>query len=92
MGHHEKAITAAITAAGNKLGPTETPLVELAKVLARQMDAAGPDPSTRLTAAYLSCLKDIRRALADTPPTAASTNSRLAQLRANHARRTQPVE
>ena len=89
MGRHEKAMNAAIKAAGNKLGPTETPLVELAKVLARQMDAAGPDPSTRLSGSYFSCLKDIRRVLADTPVAATPANSRLAQLRAIHAHRTQ---
>lgn len=37
-------------------------LVELCRTLARQMDAAGEDPSTRLTAAYLSALKDVTRA------------------------------
>lgn len=36
--------------------------VELARTLARQMDAAMPEPSTRLSAAYLSVLKDLAKA------------------------------
>ncbi|MBW3091331.1 hypothetical protein [Bifidobacterium miconisargentati] len=35
--------------------------IELLRTLARQMDAAGDDPSTRLSAAFLSALKDIQR-------------------------------
>lgn len=36
--------------------------VELARTLARQMDDAMPEPSTRLSAAYLSVLKDLAKA------------------------------
>lgn len=39
--------------------------VELARTLARQMDAAMPEPSTRLSAAFLSVLKDMQRARPD---------------------------
>jgi hypothetical protein len=43
------------------------PLIELCRTLAGQMDEAGKDPSTRLTAAYLSALKDFRRAVVQLP-------------------------
>lgn len=58
------------------------PLVALLRTLAAQMDAAGVDPSTRLVAAYLSALKDMRRAIAELPP-ARSGPGRLEALRAN---------
>ncbi len=92
MTTHRAAVETAIAAAGAKLGPTDQPLVELLRILADQVDAAGPDPSTRLSAAYLSALKDLRRTL-DTGPAAAGPGpaaSRLAQLRAVHMR-TLPV-
>ncbi len=92
MTTNRAAVETAIAAAGAKLGPTDQPLVELLRILADQVDAAGPDPSTRLSAAYLSALKDFRRALdsgsTNTAPTA--VGNRLAQLRAIHGR-TQPV-
>ena len=37
--------------------------VQLARTLARQMDDALPEPSTRLSAAYLSVLKDLLKAV-----------------------------
>ena len=89
--NNRTAIEAAIAAAGARLGPTDQPLIELLRILADQVDAAAPDPSTRLSAAYLSALKDFKRAL-DTRPTAAPSpvGSRLAQLRAIHGN-TRPV-
>ena len=42
-------------------------IVEVARTLARQMDAAGREPATRLTAAYLSALKDLHRAAPQSP-------------------------
>ena len=80
------ALESAITAAGTKLGPCDKPLVELLRLLADQVDAAGSDPSTRLTAAYLSALKDFRRALDNAPANANPANNRLAQLRAIHGK------
>lgn len=44
-------------------------LVELCRTLARQMDAAGAEASTRLTAAYLSALKDVSRVARCAKPT-----------------------
>jgi hypothetical protein len=55
-------------------------LIELCRTLARQMDAAGDDPSTRLVAAYLSALKDFRRAAMALPPIRTGP-SKLDQLR-----------
>ena len=87
MNVHRDAVAAAIAAAGNRLGPTDRPLLQLLQTLAEQMDTAGPNPSTRLSACYLSAVKDLRRALdlgpAATVPSAAG--NRLAQLRAVHA-------
>lgn len=47
--------------------------VELARTLARQMDAAMPEPSTRLSAAYLSVLKDLAKAGDGTAPESKKT-------------------
>lgn len=57
------------------------PLIELCRTLAGQMDAAGTDPSTRLTAAYLSALKDFRRAVVALPHIR-SNPSKLDEMRA----------
>ena len=86
MTTNRTAVETAITAAGTKLGDVDMPLIELLRTLADQMDTAGPDPSTRLSAAYLSCLKDFRRALESKPAVPTPANSRLAQLRAIHGR------
>ncbi len=43
--------------------PRNAALISLCRLLARQVDDAGDDASTRLTAAYLSALKDLNRAL-----------------------------
>ena len=88
MARHQDAVETAIQAAGNKLDDIDKPLIELVRVLAEQMDAAGPDPSTRLTASYLSSLKDLRRTLGDGPAVQDPASSRLAQLRSMHGRRT----
>lgn len=65
MGTHSAALGAAFKGAGLRLKATDKPLMELCRTLAAQMDEAGPEPSTRLTAAYLSALKDLRRAVAE---------------------------
>lgn len=65
---HRKAIDAAVKITGLDGMPEHEPLLELCRTLAGQMDAAGNEPSTRLTAAYLSALKDLRRAAAELPP------------------------
>ncbi len=77
---HAEAVEAAV--ADTRVGtmPAHAPLIELCRTLAAQMDAAGAEPSTRLTAAYLSALKDLRRALLELP--AERPRGKLAELRA----------
>lgn len=65
MGQHLTAIEDAFKGAGLRLKATDKPLMELCRTLAAQMDEAGAEPSTRLSAAYLSALKDLRRAVAE---------------------------
>lgn len=67
------------TLASVHLGPQHAALAELCRTLAAQMDAAGDEPSTRLTAAYLSALKDVARVKAKG---AVEKKGKLAQLRA----------
>jgi hypothetical protein len=64
IGRHTEAVRAAVKAGEGTLSPVHEPLVALVTVLAEQMDAAGGEASTRLSAAYLSALKDLGRALA----------------------------
>jgi hypothetical protein len=79
LGTHTRAVEAAIKAAGRGLTAADKPLIELCRTLAAQMDAAGADASTRLSAAYLSSLINLRRSL----PRQASARSKgkLAELR-----------
>lgn len=58
---HLEALEQTLTAVGRPMTTTHRALAELGRTLAQQMDAAGADPSTRLSAAYLSALKDIGR-------------------------------
>lgn len=63
---HLRAVNRAIRSAGAALTDLDDPLVETLRTLARQMDDSGPNPSTRLTAAYLSAQRDLARALSAT--------------------------
>jgi len=81
---HAEAVEAAIADTRLSTVPQHAPLVELCRTLAAQMDAAGAEPSTRLTAAYLSALKDLRRATLELP--AAKPPGKLAELRAMRPR------
>jgi hypothetical protein len=81
IGTHGRAMNLAIKAGKGTLTDAHAPLLALCKELATQMDAADGDPSTRLTAAYLSALKDLARALA-VKQAAAPVQGKLAQLRA----------
>lgn len=54
-------------------------LLSLCRLLADQIDSAGPDASSRITAAYLSSLKDLQRAISGAAKE--STGGKLAQLR-----------
>ena len=77
---HLEAINQAMTSSRLTEYQEHAPLVELCRTLARQMDAAGDEPSTRLSAAYLSALKDVRRATVTLP--AKTSTSKLGHLRA----------
>ena len=79
-GVHEAAVDAAIGAARG-LTPADAPLLELARVLARQVDAAGVDgPGTRLAATYGTTVRSLTARLS--PLVNGSGSSKLAQLRA----------
>lgn len=57
MGTHLAAVDEAVSAGG--LGPVDRPLIELVRLLARQMDAAGEDAGTRLVASYLTSVRTL---------------------------------
>ncbi|PWG63846.1 hypothetical protein [Bifidobacterium callitrichidarum] len=59
---HIRAVNRTIKALGLDADDRYNAIVEVSRTLARQMDTAGTEPSTRLVAAYLSALKDINRA------------------------------
>lgn len=82
MSTHLEAVEESITTAGSILDGRHTALLVLIRTLARQMDAAGPDPSTRLSAAYLSTLKDLGRLMAAPPAQATKPRNGLAAVRA----------
>lgn len=82
---HLAAARSAVKDAGLDGVPRHAPLVELCYTLAGQMDSAGGEPSTRLTAAYLSALKDLRRAV-DAQKSVGELSPRLRQLRAARGR------
>ncbi len=77
---HSAAVAKALHESRLATMPAHAPLIELCRTLAAQMDAAGAEPSTRLTAAYLSALKDLRRATLELP--AERPRGKLAELRA----------
>lgn len=58
---HLTAFNRAVKAAGLDENGVHAPLIEYMRTMARQMDAAGNAPSARVTSAYLSGLKDLRR-------------------------------
>ncbi len=77
---HEAAVDAAIGAARG-LTPADAPLLELARTLARQVDATGVDgPGTRLAATYGTAVRSLTARLG--PLVNGSGPSKLAQLRA----------
>lgn len=56
--------------------PKHAALVALCRLLSDQIDGSGEEATNRLTAAYLSALKDIERALADRSTSATSGTGR----------------
>lgn len=77
---HLEAFERTLTAVGRPMTTTHVALAELARTLAAQMDTADGEPSTRLSAAYLSVLKDIGRVQV-APAKQSEKAQRLAQLR-----------
>lgn len=68
MGRHTDAVEATIKAAGDALTGRHAALVELARNLAEQADAAGADgPGTRLAGTYLTTLRTLNAVIADAP-------------------------
>lgn len=65
--------------------PRHSALVNLCRMLADQIDEAGPKASTHLTAAYLSALKDLRRAMGEESGKD-TASGKLAQLRSVQAK------
>ena len=81
---HSEALERQLEAAGAVFQRRLSATVTLARALAAQLDAAGPEPSTRLSAAYLSVLKDINRAMVKHPGDWSTAKaSKLAELRAS---------
>ena len=66
------------------LGPRHAALIGLCRVTAKQMDESDGAPSNRLSAVYLSCLKDLERAASSTP--VKTHSSKLAAMRAARVR------
>jgi hypothetical protein len=58
---HVNALNACFRENKAHLTASHKPLMELCRTLAAQMDKEGAEASTRLTAAYLSALKDLTR-------------------------------
>ena len=82
-----EALETTIAAGQGTLGDRHAALVELCRVLADQMDAAGDaGPSGRVVASYLSALKDLGRAFGKAGPKS-SAGSKLARLQAEAAAR-----
>ncbi len=74
VGVHVEAVESAVSAAG--LGPVDAPLVELARVLALQMDAAGSaGPGTRLVGSYLTVVRTLAARAAAVRPASSSPAS-----------------
>jgi hypothetical protein len=60
-GPARKSLDEMIASAPELQHASASALVHLGRVLANQMDSAGSEPSTRLSAAYLSVLVNLRR-------------------------------
>ena len=79
------AFEKAIKAAWPSVPVVYLPLLQLIRALAHQVDASGAEgPSARLSASYLSALKDFARAVVATPPVAAKLRDPLEEFRATH--------
>ena len=83
---HARARGRAEKDAGTGIPAAYGPLLELCRALSRQMDTASVEgPSSRLSAAYLSALKDLSKILV-AAPTEAKELDPLERFRADHLR------
>jgi hypothetical protein len=73
------ALEQTLRAGSARLGDQHLALIGLCRLLADQLDDAGSDASTRLTAAYLSALKDLGKVLGEVRE---SVGGKLAAVRA----------
>ena len=80
MGRQSEALEVTIEALD--VQPIDAALVALCRLAARQMDAAEGDPSTLLSAIYLSLLRNLRRL----GPAQTAEISTLAEMRARRPR------
>ena len=85
-GQNRSALEATVTANPALSLEANAAIVQLARTLADQVDDAGPDVSSRVSAAYLSALKDLRRAVA-TPVASRSSLQRVEGGRTSAAAR-----
>lgn len=81
MGPNELALEATIEASQDILNDRHAALLSLCRLLAKQVDEGGAGVSTRLTAAYLSALKDLSRIIQGAAPRPAMNE--LARIRAS---------
>lgn len=82
---HLNAVESAVAACAHGLTEADGPLLELARTLARQMDAAGAEgPGTRLAGTYLTTVRTLNARLGGVRRPAPTTN--LARLRAGRPR------
>ena len=88
---HVGAVEAAINAARD-LTPVDQPLIELARVLARQMDGSGPaGPGSRLVGAYVTVVRALTTRLAPLVD-GERPSATLARLRAERLQRRDRAE
>ncbi|GGK64068.1 hypothetical protein GCM10011509_10610 [Ornithinimicrobium pekingense] len=81
-GKHTKAVEDALTAAHDQLRPADQPLIELARALAAQLDASGPEgPGTRLAGTYLTTLRTLAARTSTDGPAPRRRPSSLAAIR-----------
>lgn len=80
MNNHAGAVEAAIRASKEDLTEADEPLLQLARTLAAQMDAAGDKPGSRLAGTYLATVRTLLARLGRSPRVDRTT--KLSRLRA----------
>ncbi|RYF60718.1 MAG: hypothetical protein EOO27_04850 [Comamonadaceae bacterium] len=78
-----------VSLAEMRLGDQHAALISLCRATAQQMDDADGVPTNRLSAVYLSCLKDLTRA--SSPSRGPDGPTSLSRLRSRHVPPARPV-